>query len=116
MLPLGAVATVVGTMAMYSVRLAPSAWTKITSLVASLGYAIPGSVVAVGVLIPFGWLDNTIDGWARWTFGVSTGLILTGTIAALVYAYVVRFLSISRGAAEAGLTKITPSTVSTAWK
>ena len=75
---------------------------------ASLGYAVPGSVIAVGVLFPFGWLDNTVDAFMRATFGISTGLLLSGTIAAVVFAYLVRFLALSYGAVDAGLSKITP--------
>jgi iron(III) transport system permease protein len=74
-----------------------------------MGYAVPGTVVAVGVLLPFAWLDNTIDAWMRASFGISTGLLLSGTLAALLFAYTVRFLSVSVQAVEAGLGKIRPS-------
>ncbi|MEJ2321227.1 MAG: iron ABC transporter permease [Gammaproteobacteria bacterium] len=76
---------------------------------AAMGYAVPGTVIAVGVLIPFAWLDNTIDGWMRDTFGISTGLLLSGTLVALIFAYTVRFLSVSIQAVESGLGKIKPS-------
>ena len=74
--------------------------------VAGLGYAIPGAVIAVGVLIPFARLDNAIDAWLQATFGISTGLLLTGTIAGLVFAYLVRFLALALNTVEAGLAKI----------
>src|SRR3546814_3204325 len=74
-----------------------------------MGYAVPGSIIAVGVLIPFAALDNAIDGWLRATFGVSSGLLLTGSIAALVFAYLVRFLAISLQTVDAGLARITLS-------
>jgi len=74
-----------------------------------MGYAVPGTVIAVGVLIPFAWLDNTIDGWMRESFGISTGLLLSGTLVALIFAYTVRFLSVSIQAVESGLAKIKPS-------
>ena len=76
---------------------------------ASMGYAIPGSVIAVGILIPLAWFDNAVDAAMRETFGVSTGLILTGSIAALLFAYVVRFLAVAYNAVDAGLAKIAPS-------
>jgi len=76
--------------------------------VAALGYAIPGTVIAVGVLLPFGWLDNTIDSWLRDTFGVSSGLLFSGTLFALLFAYLVRFLAVSLQTVEAGLGKIKP--------
>lgn len=75
---------------------------------ASLGYAVPGAVLAVGVMVPFGWLDNAVDGWARENLGVSTGLVLSGTMFAVLFAYVVRFLAVSFGAVEASLAKVTP--------
>jgi iron(III) transport system permease protein len=77
--------------------------------VAALGYAIPGSVIAVGALFVSTWFDGTVDAWARAHLGVSTGLIFTGTIAGVVGAYVVRFLAISFNTLEASLAKVTPS-------
>jgi iron(III) transport system permease protein len=77
--------------------------------VASLGYAIPGAVIAVGVLIPLAAFDNAVDGFMRAHFGMSTGLMLTGTMAALLYAYVVRFLAVSLSTIDAGLTRLPPS-------
>lgn len=81
----------------------------VLSRISLLGYAVPGAVLAVGVLIPFAGLDNAIDGLAREWFGVSTGLLLSGTIFALVFAYVVRFLAVAFGAVEASLGKIQPT-------
>ena len=93
----------------YAARLSHSPVTRISNRIASLGYAIPGSVIAVGLLVPLGALDNLIDGWADALFGISTGLLLTGTIAALLYAYVVRFMSVALQTVEASLEKVTPS-------
>ena len=76
---------------------------------AGLGYAVPGAVIAVGILIPVTRLDHVLSGWLQSLFGLSTGLILTGSIAALVYAYHVRFLAVALQSVEAGLAKITPS-------
>src|SRR3546814_4752919 len=77
--------------------------------IAGLGYAVPGSVIAVGVLIPFTLFDTTLDSWMRSTFDISTGLLLTGTIAGVVFACLVRFLAVSLQAVEASLVKISPS-------
>src|SRR3546814_15581926 len=77
--------------------------------IAGLGYAVPGSVIAVGVLIPFTLFDNTLDSWMRSTFDISTGLLLTGTLAGVVFACLVRFLAVSLQAVEASLVKISPS-------
>ncbi|MEN9475007.1 MAG: hypothetical protein RIS48_1727 [Pseudomonadota bacterium] len=74
-----------------------------------LGYAVPGSVIAVGVLIPVTRLDHWLAaGWQQ-LFGHNPGLLLTGGIAALVYAYLVRFLSAALQTVEGSLGKITPS-------
>ena len=81
----------------------------ILSRVALLGYAVPGAVLAIGVLIPFARLDNAVDSLARDWFGISTGLVLSGTIFALIFAYVVRFLAVGFGAVEASLGKIQPT-------
>ncbi|MEM9538813.1 MAG: iron ABC transporter permease [Cyanobacteria bacterium P01_E01_bin.42] len=77
--------------------------------IAAMGYAIPGSVIAVGVLIPIGRFDNTLDAWMRANFDISTGLLLSGTIAALIFAYLVRFLAVSFNTVESSLGKIQPS-------
>jgi iron(III) transport system permease protein len=93
----------------YANRLDRSALARGAVRVSGLGYAVPGSVIAVGLLIPLGAFDNMVDGWMRTTFGLSTGLIFTGGIAALVYAYLVRFMAVALQTVEAGLTKVTPS-------
>ena len=77
--------------------------------VAGLGYALPGSVIAVGVLIPVTRLDHALAALLRETGGWQPGLLLTGSIAALVYACLVRYLTAALQAVEAGLAKITPS-------
>ena len=74
-----------------------------------LGYAVPGSVIAVGVLIPVTRLDNLIAAGWQSMFGHNPGLLLTGGIAALVYAYLVRFLAVALQTVGASLSKITPS-------
>lgn len=76
---------------------------------ASFGYAVPGSVLAVGVLVSLGALDNGIDGFMRSQFNLSTGLLFSGTIAAVTFGYLVRFMALSFGSVEASLGKITPS-------
>ncbi len=93
----------------YSVRLRPSRLGFAANRIAAMGYAVPGTVIAVGVLIPFALFDNALDAWMRAQVGVSTGLLLTGSIAALVFAYLVRFLAVSLNAVEASLGKIKPS-------
>ena len=77
--------------------------------VAGIGYAMPGAVIAVGVLLPLGWADRTLDGWMRASFDISTGLLLTGSYVGLLFAYAVRFLSISLNTIDASLQRIPPS-------
>jgi len=92
----------------YAARLAPGRLIAMANRAASLGYAIPGAVIAVGVLVPLGRLDNWIAGGLESGLGVKPGLLLTGTIVALVYAYLVRFLAVALQTMEAGLAKVTP--------
>ncbi|NJN76736.1 MAG: iron ABC transporter permease [Synechococcaceae cyanobacterium RL_1_2] len=93
----------------YGQRLMPTLPMKLAVRVAASGYAIPGSVIAVGIMIPIGQLDNAIDSFARSLFGLSTGLIFSGTIVALLFAYVVRFLAVGFSAVESSLGKVTPN-------
>jgi iron(III) transport system permease protein len=93
----------------YAVRLKPSLLVRLATRVASLGYAVPGSIIAIGVLLPFAWFDNQLDRWMTAQFGLSTGLLLTGTVAALIFAYLVRFLAVALQSIESGLGKIRPS-------
>jgi len=104
-----AIAVLIAVIMAYGVRLDPGRITFAANRIAAMGYAVPGTVIAVGVLIPFAIFDNAVDGWMRARFGISTGLLLTGTIAALVFAYLVRFLAISLNTVEASLGKIGPS-------
>ena len=74
--------------------------------IVATGYAIPGTVVAVGVIIPLAWLDNHIDDLLRDHFDIASGLLLSGSLFALMFAYMVRFLAISVQSVESGLGKI----------
>jgi iron(III) transport system permease protein len=103
------VTVLVGLVLAYAVRLSRSPAAPALVRLASIGYAVPGTVLAVGLLVPLASLDNAVDGFARAAFGVSTGLLLTGSGFALILAYVVRFLAISAGGIEAGLAKVSPS-------
>jgi iron(III) transport system permease protein len=103
------IALVLGLTIVYVKRLQPTLLMRSSFRVLSLGYAIPGTVIAVGVLIPFAWFDNTLDGWMQSRFDISTGLLLSGTLVAVVFAYVVRFLPVAMNTLDAGLTKIRPS-------
>lgn len=93
----------------YARRLKPNAAVRTSAQIASLGYAIPGAVIAVGVMLPFAWLDNRFDEFMRANFDLSTGLLLSGSIFILLFAYAVRFLAVSLQAVDNGLARIKPS-------
>ncbi|NES73099.1 MAG: iron ABC transporter permease, partial [Okeania sp. SIO2D1] len=93
----------------YGVRLNGNLGMRLSTRIAAMGYAVPGSVIAVGILIPIGAVDNIIDSFMRSIFGISTGLLFSGTITALVFAYLVRFMAVAFGAVESSLLKIKPS-------
>ncbi|ATE59719.1 ABC transporter permease [Thauera sinica] len=93
----------------YAARLARSRLPYLLNRVVALGYAVPGSVIAVGVLIPLTRLDAHLAQWWKAMFGVNPGLLITGGIGALIYAYLARFLTVALQAVEGSLAKITPS-------
>ena len=103
-----ATAVGVGILLSYAGRLHPTRALRAGVGVASVGYAVPGAVLAIGVVIPFAAFDNALDAFARETFGVSTGLVLSGTVVALVFAYTVRFLAVAYGSIDASMRKISP--------
>ncbi len=109
---IAAIAATVGvllaTAMVYAARVSRRPLARVANRVASLGYAIPGAVIAVGILVPLGRLDNLIGAAIESATGWRTGLLLTGTVAALVYAYLTRFLAVALQTVEAGLAKITP--------
>ena len=87
-------------------RLRPGRRSTTTAYLARLGYAVPGGVIAVGLLVPFAAFDNAFDAWMRETFDISTGLLITGSIWLLVAAYMVRFLAAALGAYEGGQSTV----------
>jgi iron(III) transport system permease protein len=77
--------------------------------IVGLGYAVPGSVIAVGVLIPVTRLDRELATFWEGVLGANPGLLLTGGTAALIYAYLARFLAIALQTVDTGLGRVTPS-------
>ncbi|RVP31199.1 ABC transporter permease [Sinorhizobium meliloti] len=92
----------------YAARTGRSRITDIAGRLASFGYGVPGTVLAIGVLFPLAALDNTIDAEMRGLFGISTGLLMSGTGFASIYACTVRFLTMAEGTLEAGFQKLSP--------
>lgn len=92
----------------YAVRIFPRNSMRTAGRIASLGYAVPGTVVAIGVLVPLAAFDNWFDGLMRSNFNLSTGLLISGSAAIIIYACTVRFLALAHGSLESGLGKISP--------
>jgi len=93
----------------YARRAAPGRLTSSAANLAGYGYALPGSVIALGILIPMTFVDRWVNHFMVETFDIRTGLLITGTAAGLIFAYVVRFVAPALEATEAGFQRITPS-------
>lgn len=106
---LAAAVTVAGAVLVaFRARTRPGPGARALVLGAGLGYAVPGGVIAVGLLVPFAHLDNLVDAWARTHLGVTTGLVFTGTIGLLVLAYMARFMAVALNACDAGFATVSP--------
>ena len=103
------VAVVSAVVLAYGLRLSHSPVVTLLTRLASMGYALPGSVIAVGVLIPLSSIDHALDDVLQRTVGISSGLLLTGSMVGLIFAYLVRFLAVGSQTVEASLVKITLS-------
>lgn len=112
-LTIAAIATAVilllGLVVAYGTRIAPGVLSRGLERAAGLGYAIPGTVLAIGLLGPLGALDGWLADRLESTFGIASGLLILGSGAALIYAYSARFLAVSSGNVESGLARIAPS-------
>ena len=104
-----ATAVVLSLLLAYAGRVAGQSVVPAAIRLAGLGYALPGTVLAIGVLIPLASFDNTVDAFVRERFGFGTGLILSGTLFALVFALTTRFLTVALGNIEAGMQKVSPN-------
>ena len=105
-----AVLTVAGGIFMvYGVRISGKRLPALLMPVTAIGYAAPGAVLALGILVPLAAFDNAVADFILATTGWDPGLMLTGTAAALIFAYVVRFFAIGQGTADAALGRVSPS-------
>jgi iron(III) transport system permease protein len=105
----GFLAVTLALLVAYAARIAPGALTRATSQLLMLGYAVPGTVLAVGVLLPVGALDRMLAATVQRVTGTSPGLLLTGTVVALLYAYLVRYFAVAWNGIEPGFARITPA-------
>jgi iron(III) transport system permease protein len=104
-----AIAIVLGLMAAIAARMARDKLAGTCLTLAGLGYAIPGTVLALGLLTPLVGIDNFLNAVSQVFGGPHLGLIIAGSSAALVIAYVIRFLAIAAGSAQAGLVRVAPA-------
>ncbi|NSL56897.1 ABC transporter permease [Uliginosibacterium aquaticum] len=102
-------AVLLGLLLAYAARMSRSRLPAGLNRLVGLGYALPGAVIAVGILIPVTRLDHVLAALIHSATGSNPGLLLTGSLAALIYAYLVRFLTVALGTLETGLARITPS-------
>jgi iron(III) transport system permease protein len=98
-----------GIFLVYGVRLSGRKLPRLLLPVTTIGYAAPGAVLGVGILIPLAALDNGLADAVQALTGVDIGLVLTGSAFALVLAYSVRFFAIAQGAADAAMGRVSPN-------
>jgi iron(III) transport system permease protein len=104
-----AAAVVLAVILAYARRIVTGPLMQLAVRFAGVGYALPGTVLALGMLIPLAALDNRIDAVSRALFGLPLGLLMTGSLFALVLAFSIRFLAVSLGAIEAGMGRVSPN-------
>ncbi|MCB1382247.1 MAG: iron ABC transporter permease [Notoacmeibacter sp.] len=98
--------TALALMLLNAVRLARSKRVVSMARLATIGYALPGTVLALGLLFGLARFDNGVDGVMRRLFGLPTGLLLSGTAAAIIYACTIRFLALAEGTIRSGMDKL----------
>jgi iron(III) transport system permease protein len=103
------IASAAGLLLVYGARASTHVAPKYIAKIASIGYAAPGAVLAVGVLIPFAALDRGLADLVEAVFAVDIGLLITGSAAAIIFAYVARFSAIAYGAIDGAFGRVTPS-------
>lgn len=103
------ITTLTAMLLIYATRLHTGFWTHLAARLATIGYALPGAVLAVGIFIPLAWLDNRLSDWLLAIFNIESGLLIQGTLTAMLIAYMTRFLAVSHFPLESALTRITKS-------
>jgi iron(III) transport system permease protein len=104
-----AVTVALGLLLAYAQRIAPNVLVRAAIGSAGLGYALPGTVLALGLIIPLAAFDNRLDALLRASLGVSSGLLLSGSLFVIVLAYTIRFLAVALSALEAGFARLSPN-------
>ena len=100
-------AVVLGLLVVFIARLRGGGIARISSELCRAGYAVPGPVIAIGVLVALGWMDRRINGaWVEVVGGQPLGLILTGSVVALLVGYQTRFLAVTVSLIESGYARV----------
>ena len=100
----------------YATRRHPDTVTRTAVRISTIGYALPGAVLAVGIFIPLAWLDNWLGEMAMEWFHVETGLLIQGTLAAMLIAYMTRFLAVSHSPIDSAMQRITGTSTKPRWR
>lgn len=100
---------IIAVLMVYAVRRHPDGVTRSAVRVATIGYALPGSVLAVGIFVPIAWLDGQLSDWVLRLFDIETGLLIQGTLATMLIAYMTRFLAVSHFPIDSAMQRITRS-------
>jgi iron(III) transport system permease protein len=93
----------------YAVRLYSNTFTRIAVRIATIGYALPGAVLAVGIFIPLAWLDDQLNEWLLFLFQIEAGLLIQGTVGVMLIAYMTRFLAVAHYPIDSAMQRITRS-------
>jgi len=101
--------TFVAILLVYAARLQAGFVARLAIRLATIGYALPGAVLAVGIFIPLVWLDNFLSEWLLFLFDIDSGLFIQGTLAVMLIAYMTRFLAVSYLPLESALARVTKS-------
>lgn len=91
----------------YASRRYPDRAVRTAVRISTIGYALPGAVLAVGIFIPVAWLDNQLSEIAMQLFHIETGLLIQGTLATMLIAYMTRFLAVSHSPIDSAMQRIT---------
>jgi iron(III) transport system permease protein len=90
----------------FRARTRPTRTSRFLLIGAGLGYAVPGGVIAVGLMVPMAAFDNALDAFMEARFGIDTGLLITGSIWLMVAAYMVRFMAVALNAYDSGMATL----------
>lgn len=96
-------------MMIYASRRHPGLSMRFAVRTATIGYALPGAVLAIGVFVPLAWLDGQLSELALQLFQTETGLLIQGTLIIMLIAYLIRFMAVSHYPIDSAMQRITPS-------